>query len=319
MDGLRDAVDTLVSEMTSVRRLIAPPHHDLFTTVTRAAFVESFDYAHWTLSQDKDPGTSIWVVGTMRGIVETLIVLSALKMMPETDREDMIGAWMIVDTIDDWRIQNDFFSDPERYQWVMSPSPKAKENLAINRKKMQEIWKKHGFDPGRHGKSNMRHLAMKANLSELYDFYYSFTSRLVHFHPRILLRSGWGSIGTEKIDVTFRSDNFDRYYTALATHYSSLLLAEYIERLGSDLKLSDMFTAVATSIRQELAKLRMPEVVTFEEMNLSPPHPLVRVLERKVRDGELTPEEAQRSAGLILALVGEAAVPSAGSQPQQTE
>ena len=295
MDGPRDVVEALLPEMEAVRRVRLHSDIDWYNVLSRAAFAKAFDFAHWALLQEDESGISFFAVTTLRGTIEEIILLSAIKPMSREDRDKLLGAWMQVELLEGTRKQAEFFATPDHFQSVLPPPGDAGKTLDNLRSAMRNVWQSHGLDPGRSGRGNIRHLAEAANLLGMYDYFYELASRLVHFSPSVLLRSGWGSLQGGEIDAFLRPSNFDEYYAALARSHSVLLLAEFIERFGTDLHLSDKFLAAARSIRDELKGIRLPELVTFEEMNLKPPGVVLRAIETMVRTGDIPTEQINRS------------------------
>ena len=287
MDRLWQSIDPLAPEMEAVRTVNCGPEIEWYSVVTRAAFAKSFDFTHWTLRQETDTSMSFWVVATLRGIVEDIIVLSAIKSLSPHDRSQLLSAWMSADLIEGTKAQAAFFSTSDRFQAVIRPQPTADTDLSKLHSTMNDIWRSNNLRPGSNGKGNIRSLAVSAGLSDVYEYFYKLASRLVHFSPSILLRSGWGDMEGQTIQARFRPTNFDRYYTAVAKSYSALLLAEFIERFAFELSLSNRFSSAAQDIRDELKQTRLPELITYEEMNLRPPNVLSRAIEAMVRTGEI--------------------------------
>ena len=299
MDRLRAVIESLIPEVDSVRAIRYGSDIDWYDSVTRASLTKAFDFAYWAIDGDKPPGISFWAVGTLRGIVEEIIVLAALRRIPQNDRDKLLSSWMLRDVLDGLRKQTAFFSTTDRLQSVLTPPSTVDDDLAELQAVMQEIWKTYGFKPGVVAKGNIRNLAERSDLHELYDFLYALTSRLVHFSPSILLRSGWGNYIDNELVATFRAANFDAYYKSFIVNYSMLLLTEFIERLGDSISLSDEFKHAAQSIRDELVHVRMPELVTYEEMNVPPPGIILRVFETMIRSGEATIQQAQHALELL--------------------
>ena len=287
MDGPLATLEALLPEMETVRSVSFDTNIDMYDFLSRAAFAKAFDFAHSTLLQGDESGMSFWVISTMRGIVEDIIVLSAVKNMSRQDREDLLSTWMHVDVLEGTKRQEKFFSTPDRLQSVLTPPATVDDSIASLRSDMRRVWNSYSIDPGHAGRGNIRSLAEAVNLSDMYDYFYEFASRLVHFSPTVLMRSGWGPRDEGGIHAMFRPSNFDAYYQSVARTYSVYLLAEFIDRFGTDLRLPDEFADAAGSIRDELKKVRLPELVTFEEMNLEPPNALLRAIESLVRTGDI--------------------------------
>lgn len=266
--------------MESVRTNTYGPEYNWHELLTRAAFAKCFDFARWTLLQDFDNRDSFWVVATLRGIVEDIIFLSATKDMTFEDRNLLLSSLMRLDVEEGMNRQSRFFSKPEYYQIVLASPSKITPSTKKVRDQMREVWKRYGLNPGPSGKGNIASLADATELREIYDFFYHLASRLVHFSPSVLLRSGWGEQDLKKKEISpvFRHTNFSPYYSAMSTVYSLLLLSTFIERLAGVLNLQESFHSLAESIREQLKHQRLPELVTHEEMNMKPPNILLQAL-----------------------------------------
>ena len=288
MDDFRSAFEPLMPEIDEIRVVKLTADSDLYHMLIRASFVKAFDFAYWATHQDKQPGISFWAVGTLRGIIEDVIVLTAILKVPSQDRNHILKSWMSRDIFDGLKKQAAFFSRTERLQTVLQPSIIDEEDIATLRQDMRLLWKNHGFNPGRSDKGNIRELARASDLEELYDFLYSLASRLVHFSPSVLLRSGWGHFQDDALIGEFRATHFNNYYQSVIINYSILLLVEHIERLGPRLQLSNAFYTTAKWIRESLVKVRMPELITYEEMNIDPPNILIRAVEAGIRSRDVT-------------------------------
>ena len=224
------------------------------------------------------------MVATLRGIVEDLIVLCALAKLPRGDRSTLLQSWIQLNVLDGLKRQVNFFRERERPQSVLQPPLDVAERTKALRSQMSLLWKQNGYDPSNMGTGNTRTLAEASNLLELYDFVWNLGSRLVHFNPNVLLRMGWGDMSEDGAwTFTFGPAHFNSYYGAVVMGYSTLLPAEFIDRLGGDLELPALFSESSNVIRADLRELRLPELVTYEEMNREPPNAVWRSTERAAR------------------------------------
>src|SRR6202044_743296 len=116
-------------------------------------------------------------------------------------------------------------------------------------------------------------MAIKVGLSELYDYLYRVTSETVHFNVRVALRNGWGPLpGT----VRFGTKTFCRYHLFANRTYGLLLFCLMSEIFAKEIGLDNGFLEVVSRLRKELGREpRWPEPVTFEEMNMQPPSPIL--------------------------------------------
>ena len=294
---LKRTLDSLEADAESIRECACGEDLDWYDAMLRATFAKSYDFVRWVVS-DSHNDSLYWAAATLRGLLEDIIVLTSIRSLPRNDRDSLLSSWMTVDTLEGMEKQTSFFLDQERIQSVLQPPPDLAAQLKHHRTQMKTIWMKHDLNPGHYGKGNIRELSRSSGLLFMYDFLYALTSRLVHFSPSMHLRSGWGKLEDHKLVVRFRLANFASYYTALVSVYSALLLAELIDRLGSDLQLSDKWKSFSEMVRGTLFYSRLPELVTYEEMNLPAPNILVRAIETLMREGKF-PLPGDRDAGSV--------------------
>jgi hypothetical protein len=131
-------------------------------------------------------------------------------------------------------------------------------------------------------------MAKVAGMAPLYGYLYSATSRWVHFSPHLLLRMGWGGTPEDTNEHTtwhFTTRNFAQYYAEFNRVYSLYLLIRLLRGPAGELLSAEAAHTVAELERQLTEVLRWPEVVTFEEMNLKGPHPLMRIAYKIAHEG----------------------------------
>lgn len=286
MDELHAQIKVLEPDMKTVRQVSLGTDFDFYSCVLSATFSKLYDFCLWALESSGERGEHHWASAVLRGSTEEIILLSALQQMSSEDRNEMIRLRMEYELCSDAATQARFFSAQERLQSVLPPLPDAEQRTDAAQKGMQCIWNAYGMDGGRNGLGNMGNLAPKAGLAEFYDYFYALTSRMVHFSPRILMRQGWGQYEDGVLHAEFHASNFDRYYTAYVQTYSCLLLGEFIERFTIDLSLPDEFRDTGIQLNKTIQERRYPELVTYEEMNISPPNLVLRALETVLRSYE---------------------------------
>ncbi len=124
-------------------------------------------------------------------------------------------------------------------------------------------------------------MAQKVGLKRIYDFIYSITSEVVHFSPRLILRSVWGT----DTESTYSSKNFSLYYVNFCQIYSLFLFIRLCRVFRSKLNLSSDFMKTVRALEDIINHfLRWPEAVTFEEMNIEPPNMILRTVLRMAHD-----------------------------------
>jgi len=166
--------------------------------------------------------------------------------------------------------QTKFFRKERPFQLVLS----AKGNPAFvqrQRDRLAAIATASGlWNPGPQKKlPPMEQMAIKLGMREEYDYFYRVTSDVVHFNPRIALRSGWGP---DPKRSQFSMVNFARYYLGFCQVYSVMLFTMMARAFAKELTLSKAFREGITKLEKDLdGEMRWPEAVTFEEMNQKPP------------------------------------------------
>jgi len=121
-----------------------------------------------------------------------------------------------------------------------------------------------------------RNMALEVDLDDLYDFMYAITSDVVHFNPLVIIRNAWGET---KERLQHSVDNFDRYYADFCQTYSLFFLCEFARAFSFELSFSSEYLVSIGKLEEGLTeKLRWPEAVTFEEMNIDGPSEVLRLL-----------------------------------------
>jgi len=250
-------------------------HHQRFSLCIKASLVKCYEFNN-RIRDDKRSNDAFFLVPTLRGICEDLIVLNFIKRMPKADREQLIELLMAHELYSRFESQDKFFSKVRPQQPVL----RAKDGdqvLADLKAKIQPIWIRHGWAGlGDKVMPPIRQLAQKQQqpvLTGLYDYLYRLTSGSVHFNVQSLLRSGWGS----KHRWVFSTVNFDQYFSAYGRVYGAFLFCVYFEFFGRFLRPGPKVTKRIDEIRKSLIfEPRWPEMVTFEEMNQKLPEMEIR-------------------------------------------
>lgn len=293
-EAAAEILDAMADEVDVLRVGTLGSGADLFVIVLRAAFAKCFDFAR---SAFGDRTTApFFVLGTLRGIVEDTIVLTTLSDVPEPERGEVLSSWMTFNLEDDMVSQRDYFAADGRGQIVLARSDDEPRTKA--KAKLFDAIKAAGLHPG-WGTGNMKEWARTSGLLEVYEFHYAAASRLVHFSPRVLLRTGWSKDAGPDAEWTFSVTNFERYYEQYHQVWGCDLLVRFVRRLGDLLEVTPELDRHIEHLEAAIAdELRLPELVTFEELNLEPPPPMIRVLSRVVAESAEDPSER---AGLMSA------------------
>lgn len=243
---------------------------ELFRLCIRSSLVKCYEF-NLLVRREEDKELAFFWIPSLRGICEDLIVLNFIKGLPKPERESLINLMMQHDICTRVETQVAFFSVARPQQPVLNYKDVDKR-LAELESKIRVIWKAHGW-PGmkRGAMPQIRQIAEKqgnAILGRLYDYLYRLTSGTVHFSVQSLLRLGWGTTKS----TTFSTSNFSNYFSMFGQVYGSYLFCLYFEFFGRYLRPGPEVKQIVDEIRESLLlNPRWPEMVTFEEMNLTPP------------------------------------------------
>lgn len=251
----------------------------LFRCNVRAAIVKAFEF---TLASQRKQIEPYFQMATLRGICEDLIVLSFLHGLPDPD--DVVGAIMDSNLAEGLSVQTHFFQRERAWQPVVREIPSYKVDCE---KKLSNLAQKHGWKKGgRWQIPSVRNMANAGGMLDLYEFFYSTSSKLVHFSPHILMRMGWGSpeagrTVSKDTDWSFSTKNFADYYADFNRTYSTFLFVLIARKFIDEFSERDSMTRLLDEIEKQLnSKLRWPEVVTYEELNHEAPGTITRILLR---------------------------------------
>lgn len=112
-------------------------------------------------------------------------------------------------------------------------------------------------------------MTINGGLKPLYNFLYHATSRTVHFSPNVLLRTGWFKEGEP---IEFSTKNFRNYYSIFNLYYGTYLFTQFAKIFKKELGLDKTVVKKISGLEDLLKSVdRVPEIVTFEEMNIRRP------------------------------------------------
>jgi len=262
---------------------------NLYDSLLSAAFTKVFEFNLHICSDehDKDP---YFYTASLRGICEDIIVLKFLGLLTEVDRQEVVSNITMASLFDSMAKQSRFFEHYRPGQPILPGSGKqasVEVRLSELVTENTSLKRKHGWQsPPNAYLPSVRSMAKTSNLLDLYDFIYSMTSKWVHFSPRNLMRMGWGETqkdgGPDLKDgspLSFTTRNFIQYYREFNEFYGSFLFVLFYDLLGDKFRWPTEANSILDDLRQHLdQKIRWPEDVTFEEMNIKSPSFLVRLL-----------------------------------------
>lgn len=264
------------------------PTKRLFSSLARASFTKAFEFVE--LAAKKGPEEAFFLAPSLRGITEDIILLRFISGFPDNLRQKVLSNMAHLMAAKALGDQERFFGTFRPFQPVL---PAAAMKMQEHRDELRTFWRTNGWPHLKKDMPPVRQIAEKTDsgvLHVVYDFIYRLSSGIVHFNPQVLLRSGWGDIPSE---ATFSSKNMGNYYLQMSRVYGCYLLCLYFEFFGRILRPSHEEKAHVTSLREHLLEeFRWPEMITFEEMNVSVPQPsfwptalLARIHDRMMRDG----------------------------------
>lgn len=244
----------------------------MFGALIRASLSKSYEFcleAHKPSKRD----SAFFLAASLRSICEDLIILAYMTRMKRDDRERLTTLLMQHELAARLKSQSTFFKVARPDQPILSPDHlRGMKSIELIENDIRSIWIANGWP--RLNKAWMpstRQIAEKYHLNlltTLYEYIFRLTSATVHFNPQSLLRSGWGT----ETKTNFSPRNFNGYYEAYIRTYSTLLFCFYFELFGRFIRADADTKRIVTDMRELLlSEARWPEMVTYEEMNLSPP------------------------------------------------
>ena len=236
---------------------------DLFPHCLRAAFVKAFEFVCFAAAQK--PDHAFLLTATLRGITEDFIVLRFLSDLSPGDRQLVCKHLTGIKYAKRIKQQRRFFATFRPHQ------PAVSGDIDNDSAALRAYWRAHGWPGQNRVMPPTREMARRADpgiLEVVYDFVFRLTSSVVHFDPPVLLRSGWGEIP----DITFSTQHLGPYYHAVCIVYGSYILCLYCEAFEEEFDPSEEERGGIEELRRQLLlQTRWPEMVTFEEMNLTVP------------------------------------------------
>ena len=250
-----------------------------YSICVKYALSRAFGFA--TLAAEQDAASAFFIVPALRAVTEDLILFRFLEKTGSPEERDMvIRNLMLIDVHEKVYYQSQFFRKFRPFQPVLAPRADSAQQIKDAKRELAKYWRDHGWPKisERNAVPPIQQLAEKSDpglLEVVYDFIYRLASGEVHSTPRTLLRLGWGTSGKPgdaPLESKFSTKNLARYYLEVAQIYSTYVVCLWFELFEDRLQATeDELTAVAGLREYLLLKVRWPEMVTFEEMNLKPP------------------------------------------------
>jgi Family of unknown function (DUF5677) len=286
-----------------------------FRCALRASFVRAYQFAAYCnkIKWDTADEGAFFMASALRGTCEDLIALKFIRQLPRQLRDEVIVIEMSLAVDKAIMEQTKFFQKERPFQQVISHSG---DGSFVEKKKdrLTDIATATGlWNPGKQKKlPPMQQMAIKLGMREEYDYFYRVTSDVVHFNPRISLRSGWGP---DPKRGKFNTANFARYYLGFCQVYSVMLFTMMARAFARDLSLSKEFREGLAKLEKDLDKeMRWPEAVTFEEMNQKPPSIILTTLARVMWDD---PAQRRKWKREMARAAVKAAAPTTATVPEE--
>jgi hypothetical protein len=284
LESIYRSIKPLVEEVAQ-SNMVNP---DFYQLALKAALAKSFDFNSYVANLNSG-AHSFYHTATLRGLCEDLIVLKAIRRIPAQDRSILIAHMQLANVLESMKIQGEFFRKNRPQQPVISPK-NAGVDLKTHQAKIREIYDRYGFL--KNGRTTVKQLAKKAELLEVYEFFYAATSKWVHFSPQILMRMGWTDEMKPGAIYTFSTSHFSNYYFGFNAVYGTYLFALFCEEFADDIGLNVKISKYIEQFGLWLGSLSLwPEVATLEELNVKRPNiyeVMKIVAERRAQRKKLT-------------------------------
>ena len=246
-----------------------------FPSILKAAFAKSFEF-NLSCNLPDNTQESYFLMSALRGICEDLISIKYIRDHLKTHRNKLIGLMVQKRNLEGIQAQQIFFKDYAPSQPIIVVDDTESEIQAIS-KEIKSVLIANGLK-GDKDFPSVAQMATDTKLIKLYNYLYYATSKTVHFEPALLLRLGWSDTVGDT-NFTFSTRNFPVYNQSFNSFYAAFLFVEFYQTFKKDLSLERAFKPIVKQIKKVLdEELRMPELVTYEELNIKPPSPVTRVL-----------------------------------------
>lgn len=251
------AQDILDMELETLDRCAVDLNFDgIYENILKGCYVKCFEFSVFSHKLEQN-NHAYFAAPVLRGICEDFISLSYLKRKKtRIERNELLKNKMLSLVFDAANKQQAFFKKRREFQPTYSGALKTKPQT--------------GKLP------STRDMAAAVALEDIYDFMYAVTSDIVHFNPRIIIRNAWGK---DEKHFSHSVNNFDSYYTDFCRAYGIFFLCLFARAFQSDFSFSSSYMKAIGKLDAWLdEKLRWPEAVTFEEMNVEGPTEVMRIL-----------------------------------------
>lgn len=266
--------------------------HDSFQLSLKAALAKTYDFNTY-VSGLEATDHSFYLTATLRGICEDIIALKSMLHFEAKDRSELVSHIQMSGVYESIAAQMEFFKVNREWQPIYSVENPNEEKETID-EKILDIYRKYGLPTRGKFPPSTRQLAISCDLLPMYDFYYSATSKWVHFSPHILMRMGWSPESSPTATYEFAPSHFSGYYANFNFMHGTFLFILFIETFKHELGFTTNIEPQIQELKSLLDRtLRWSEVVTFEEMNVEVPSDILYALLKVVAEGKLDEAEGE--------------------------
>lgn len=247
--------------------------------IVKASFSKCYEYNQFLLDY-KGKG-SYFLMPTLRSITEELISLKFILDKYKGDKNDLLVTFANKNCSESIMAQEEFFKKNKPNQEIVNRKILGNQMFDLD-DKLKQLWKDHGLND--RSFPSVAYMATESKLIKLYNYLYAATSKQVHFNPHDLMRLGWTeNIKERPIVHTFSIKHFEKYYESFNIYYASFLFVEMTKAFKTFLKLDNKFMKDVQKIEEVMNSIgRIPELVTFEELNIKPSF-ITRILSREYK------------------------------------
>lgn len=240
----------------------------LLDCLVMASFSKCVDFNIEANRQRENPGVEYLLVGNLRPICEELIWLTYLSRIDSPLSNQIVEYLMKKNVIDGLEAQSKFFAANNPYQPILDSKQvnKSKGDVKRKVKELRETLRSVNALNG--GCPSVHKLAKEIGLTSTYKFIFFASSNYVHFNPQNLMRTGWQK-NDSPVEFSIRSSN--PYYKNFSCFYGAILFIGFEASFG--LKYFENVLESETKSLVDLieGEFSWPEIVTYEELNISKP------------------------------------------------
>ena len=255
----------------AVNSLETTVNDSLIPIIQKAAFVKNVEFNLQICENSTNP---YFLMPFLRGLAEDLIILMYLDKVVEPDDQDtFILYYQLKDLTKSVDSQEEFFNKERIVQQVIIPEmiPEAYQNFETLKKDFKTLAKK--FNWRRKKYPCVDEMAQAVQMKDFYKYIYHSTSRTVHFNPHLLLSLCWGKKSelSKEISYEISTKILAKYYREFCRWYGWSIFTKLYSYFRDDFSSSPqtLIDSCLDEIKLEFKGSRWPELVTFEEMNIS--------------------------------------------------